>query len=129
MNLNEIAKHMGTIYRIPYRFSESWQRPETIRSIGRADCKGKALLLLDALRREGIGPVLLVIGQRTPSSRQTHAWLEITVQSRDYILDPTYATRPIARENVPTTHYQRHFGYAGNRKWTAITPGWFVAAQ
>ncbi len=129
VNLAEIAARMRPIHRMPYRFQDTWPTPDQVRTAGRADCKGKAVLLLDELRRAGIHGMILVIGVRTPVSRETHAWLELTADGQDLILDPTYSSRPFVREAVSSRHYQRHFAYAGSQKWSAISPGWLVASR
>ncbi|MFQ3670688.1 MAG: hypothetical protein SNJ84_04445 [Verrucomicrobiia bacterium] len=128
-DLTALAHLMRPIHRLPYRFQTNWPTPDQVRAQGWADCKGKALLLLDEIRQHHLGRPLLIIGQRTPQSRQTHAWLEITLHDRNLILDPTYFSRPIDRDQLPADHYRPHFGYHGSQKFTYISPGWLVAAR
>lgn len=125
----ELAAIMRPIFRLPYRYTTTWLTPDQIRAARTADCKGKAILLLDELIRAGIGEAILVIGDRTPASRETHAWLEINLAGRDLILDPTYSPSPLARESLRPGHYRPHFAFNGPQRLAYIHPAWLVAAR
>jgi predicted transglutaminase-like cysteine proteinase len=106
---------------IPYGFSTEWKTPAEVESGAFADCKGKAVALYQKMCSCGAQNVRLVIGRRTPTSRKTHAWLEWTTESGNYVLDPTINWSAYALADVGNRSYIPLYAYAGARKYRAAT--------
>jgi hypothetical protein len=104
---------------IPYGFSSEWKTPTEVESGAFADCKGKAVALYQKMCASGAHNVRLVIGRRTSRSRKTHAWLEWTTDSGNYVLDPTINWSAYAAAEVGERSYIPLYVYAGSRKYRA----------
>lgn len=122
----QLTSFLPPIHRIPERYTPTWPTIEEARAARTADCKSRALLLLDKLRQAGISGAILVIGQRTPPSSSTHAWVEIGSGSQTLILDPTYHVRPLARSQLQGCHYRPLFGFNGPQRLAYFHPGWLT---
>ena len=90
VSLNIVNQWMGDLRSIPYGFTAMWKTPAEAQSGAPADCKAKAVALYEKMQANGATNVRLVIGKRTSSSRQTHAWLAWETQGGSYVLDPTF---------------------------------------
>jgi len=104
---------------IPYGFSSEWKTPAEVESATFADCKGKAVALYQKMYSSGAQNVRLVIGRRTSTSRKTHAWLEWTTDSGNYVLDPTINWSAYRSADVGNHSYLPLYAYAGSRKYRA----------
>jgi predicted transglutaminase-like cysteine proteinase len=121
VSLNVVNQWMGDLRSIPYGFTVVWKTPAEAQSGAPADCKAKAVALYDKMRANGATNVRLVIGKRTSTSRQTHAWLAWETQGGSYVLDPTFnwAACPTARAGK--RNYQPLYAYAGAKKFRAAS--------
>lgn len=121
VSLNIVNQWMGTLRSIPYGFTAMWKTPAEAQSGAPADCKAKAVALYEKMRANGATNVQLVIGKRTSTSRQTHAWLAWETQGDSYVLDPTFnwAACPTARAGK--RNYQPLYAYAGGKKFRAAS--------
>ncbi len=126
VSIADVARLMGPIHRLPYRFSKDWKTPAQLQREGAVDCKGKSIALLAALQQADAGQVSLVIGLRSPRSAEPHAWLLWNYQGRDYILDPTFDNRPIPASSVRRGHYRADYVYNPNFTYTYIPAGWLA---
>lgn len=66
-----------------------WQSPEETARLGTGDCEDKALYLRALLIREGIDAAVVFGVQDITTSRQMHAWVEIMIDGKRFLLDPT----------------------------------------
>jgi predicted transglutaminase-like cysteine proteinase len=121
VSLNVVNKWMSDLRSIPYGFTAMWKTPAETQSGAPADCKAKAVALYQKMQANGATNVRLVIGKRTTSSRQTHAWLAWETQGSTYVLDPTFnwAACPTARAGK--RNYQPLYAYAGAKKFRAAS--------
>jgi predicted transglutaminase-like cysteine proteinase len=121
VSLNVVNQWMGDLRSIPYGFTAMWKTPAEAQSGAPADCKAKAVALYEKMRANGATNVRLVIGKRTSTSRQTHAWLAWETQGNSYVLDPTFnwAACPTARAGK--RNYQPLYAYAGGKKFRAAS--------
>jgi predicted transglutaminase-like cysteine proteinase len=121
VSLNVVNKWMSDLRSIPYGFTAMWKTPAEAQSGAPADCKAKAVALYQKMQANGATNVRLVIGKRTTSSRQTHAWLAWETQGSTYVLDPTFnwAACPTARAGK--RNYQPLYAYAGAKKFRAAS--------
>jgi predicted transglutaminase-like cysteine proteinase len=106
---------------IPYGFSTEWKTPAEVESAAFADCKGKAVVLYQKMYSCGAENVRLVIGRRTLTSRKTHAWLEWTTDSGNYVLDPTINWSAYRAGDVGSHSYIPLYAYSGSRKYRAAS--------
>lgn len=67
----------------------SWPSPELVEERAWSDCKGKSLWLATRLLRLGYRDVRIKIG-KIPDMTSGHAWVELTYNGSEYILDGTY---------------------------------------
>ena len=86
-----------------------------------ADCKAKAVALYEKMQANGATNVRLVIGKRTSSSRQTHAWLVWDTQDGSYILDPTFNWAACSALQAGKRNYQPLYAYTGKKKFRAAS--------
>ena len=107
---------------IPYVFSTQWMTPAEVERAPAADCKGKSVLLYQLMRGQGATTVRLVIGKRTPGSHLTHTWLEWTIQSATYVLDPTINWSACSIGQIPSNFYVPYYAYSGARKYRLMNP-------
>src|SRR6202795_2436803 len=84
VSLDIVNRWMGDLRSIPYGFTAMWKTPAEAQSGAPADCKAKAMALYEKMQENGATNVCLVIGKRTFSSRQTHAWLAWDTQEGSY---------------------------------------------
>jgi predicted transglutaminase-like cysteine proteinase len=121
VSLTTVNQWMKQLRGIPYGYQLFWKTPAETQSGGPADCKAKAVALYEKMREHGATGVRLVIGKRTPMSRQTHAWLAWESPAGSYMLDPTffYAAKPATK--VGKRDYKPLFAYAGTKKFRAAT--------
>jgi predicted transglutaminase-like cysteine proteinase len=121
LSLSIVNQWMGNLRSIPYGFTAMWKTPAEAQSGAPADCKAKAVALYEKMRANGATNVQLVIGKRTTTSRQTHAWLAWETQGGSYVLDPTFnwAACPTARAGK--RNYQPLYAYAGGKKFRAAS--------
>ena len=121
VSLNIVNQWMGDLRSIPYGFTAMWKTPAEAQSGAPADCKAKAVALYEKMQANGATNVRLVIGKRTSSSRQTHAWLAWDTQNGSYVLDPTFNWTACTAVQVGTRNYQPLYAYAGTKKFRAAS--------
>ena len=123
-----IVNHwMEDLRDIPYGYQLEWKLPEEVESRRPADCKGKAVALLQRMQAHGAKNVRLVIGRRAPTSRMTHAWLTWETENGSYILDPTFNYMATRSEQIGKRSYVPIYAYAGEQKFRAATSENLVA--
>jgi predicted transglutaminase-like cysteine proteinase len=116
-----VNQWMSDLRSIPYGFTTFWKTPAEAQSGAPADCKAKAVALYEKMRDNGATNVRLVIGKRTASSRQTHAWLAWDTESGSYVLDPTFNYAACTSSQVGKRNYQPLYAYAGSKKFRAAS--------
>ena len=121
VSLNIVNQWMGSLRSIPYGFTAMWKTPAEAQSGAPADCKAKAVALYQKMQANGATNVRLVIGKRTASSRQTHAWLAWETQNGSYVLDPTFNWTACTADQVGKRNYQPLYAYAGKKKFRAAS--------
>jgi predicted transglutaminase-like cysteine proteinase len=121
VSLNLVNQWMGNLRSIPYGFTTVWKTPAEAQSGAPADCKAKAVALYEKMHANGATNVRLVIGKRTSSSRQTHAWLAWETQAGSYVLDPTFNWTACTTGQVGKRNYQPLYAYAGKTKFRAAS--------
>jgi hypothetical protein len=121
VSLSIVNKWMGDLRAIPYGFTAMWKTPAEAQSGAPADCKAKAVALYEKMQANGATNVRLVIGKRTSSSRQTHAWLAWETQGSTYVLDPTFNWAACTAGQVGKRNYQPLYAYAGAKKFRAAS--------
>ena len=121
VSLNVVNQWIRDLRSIPYGFTALWKTPAEAQSGAPADCKAKAVALYEKMQANGATNVRLVIGKRTSSSRQTHAWLAWDTQNGSYILDPTFNWTACTAGQVGKTNYQPLYAYAGTKKFRAAS--------
>jgi predicted transglutaminase-like cysteine proteinase len=121
VSLNIVNQWMGNLRSIPYGFTKIWKTPAEAQSGAPADCKAKAVALYEKMQANGATNVRLVIGKRTSSSRQTHAWLAWETEGASYVLDPTFNWTACATGKVGKRNYQPLYAYAGAKKFRAAS--------
>jgi hypothetical protein len=121
VSLQIVNQWMGNLRSIPYGFTTFWKTPAEAQSGAPADCKAKAVALYEKMQANGATNVRLVIGKRTSSSRQTHAWLAWETQSGSYVLDPTFNWTACMTGKVGKRNYQPLYAYAGAKKFRAAS--------
>ncbi len=119
VSLNIVNQWMGDLRAIPYGFTTMWKTPAEAESGAPADCKAKAVALYQKMQANGATNVRLVIGKRTSSSRQTHAWLAWDTQNGSYVLDPTFNWTACTATQAGKSNYQPLYAYAGSKKFRA----------
>jgi predicted transglutaminase-like cysteine proteinase len=121
VSLSVVNQWMGDLRSIPYGFTARWKTPAEARSGAPADCKAKAVALYEKMQRNGATNVRLVIGKRTSSSRQTHAWLAWDTQNDSYVLDPTFNWIACRTGQIGDRNYQPLYAFAGKKKFRAAS--------
>jgi len=121
VSLNIVNQWMGDLRSIPYGFTAMWKTPAEAQSGAPADCKAKAVALYEKMRANGATNVQLVIGKRTSTSRQTHAWLAWETQGDSYVLDPTFNWSACPTARAGKRNYQPLYAYAGGKKFRAAS--------
>lgn len=121
ISLNVVNRWMGDLRAIPYGFTMVWKTPAEAQSGAPADCKAKAVALYEKMQANGATNVRLVIGKRTSTSRQTHAWLAWDTESGSYVLDPTFNRAARTAAQVGKRNYQPLYAYAGHKKFRAAS--------
>jgi predicted transglutaminase-like cysteine proteinase len=121
VSLGLVNHWMQDLRGIPYGFSAEWKTPAEVESAAFADCKGKAVALYEKMHSCGAQNVRLVIGRRALTSRKTHAWLEWTTESGNYLLDPTLNWTAYRSADVGNHSYIPLYAYAGSRKYRAAS--------
>jgi predicted transglutaminase-like cysteine proteinase len=116
-----VNQWMSDLRSIPYGFTAVWKTPAEAQSGAPADCKAKAVALYEKMRENGATNVRLVIGKRTASSRQTHAWLAWETEGGSYVLDPTFNWAACSSSQVGKQNYQTLYAYAGSKKFRAAS--------
>ena len=116
-----VNQWMADLRSIPYGFTTFWKTPAEAQSGAPADCKAKAVALYEKMRENGATNVRLVIGKRTATSRQTHAWLAWDTESGSYVLDPTFNWAACTSSQVGKRNYQPLYAYAGSKKYRAAS--------
>jgi predicted transglutaminase-like cysteine proteinase len=121
VNITIVNQWMTNLRSIPYGFTTFWKTPSEAQSGAPADCKAKAVALYEKMQENGATNVRLVIGKRTSTSRQTHAWLAWDTENGSYVLDPTFnwAACPLAKAGKG--NYQPLYAYAGSKKFRATS--------
>lgn len=121
VSLAEVNQWMSDLRSIPYGFTTFWKTPAEAQSGAPADCKAKAVALYKKMHENGATNVRLVIGKRTASSRQTHAWLAWDTKNGSYVLDPTFNYSACTVAQVGKRNYQPLYAYAGSKKFRAAS--------
>jgi len=119
VSLPLVNQWMSDLRSIPYGFTTFWKTPAEAQSGAPADCKAKAVALYEKMRENGATNVRLVIGKRTPTSRQSHAWLAWDTENGSYLLDPTFNYSACTASRVGKRDYQPYYAYAGAKKFRA----------
>lgn len=121
VTLDTVNHWMNNLRGIPYGYSMQWRTPGEVARDPVADCKGKAVSLYEAMREHGARNIRLLIGKRAPGSRVTHTWVEWTLGSRTYVLDPTFNWRACSATDIPRSSYVPYYAYAGAQKFRAAS--------
>jgi hypothetical protein len=121
VSLGTVNQWMADLRSIPYGFTTFWKTPSEAQSGAPADCKAKAVALYQKMHENGATNVRLVIGKRTATSRQTHAWLAWDTQGGSYVLDPTFNWAACTPAQVGKRNYQPLYAYAGSKKFRAAS--------
>ena len=121
VSLDIVNQWMGGLRSIPYGFTAMWKTPAEAQSGAPADCKAKAVALYEKMRANGATNVRLVIGKRTSTSRQTHAWLAWDTEDGSYVLDPTFNWTAYTAVQAGKRNYQSLYAYAGKKKFRAAS--------
>jgi len=121
VSLNTVNQWMGSLRSIPYGYTVMWKTPAEAQSGAPADCKAKAVALYEKMQTNGATNVRLVIGKRTSTSRQTHAWLAWDTENVSYVLDPTFNWTACTAGQVGKRNYQPLYAYAGKKKFRAAS--------
>jgi predicted transglutaminase-like cysteine proteinase len=121
VSVSVVNHWMSDLRAIPYGFTTMWKTPAEAQSGAPADCKAKAVALYEKMQANGATNVRLVIGKRTSSSRQTHAWLAWDTQNGSYVLDPTFNWTACTAGQVGKRNYQPLYAYAGSKKFRAAS--------
>lgn len=121
VSISLVNQWMSDLRSIPYGFTTIWKTPAEAQSGAPADCKAKAVALYEKMRENGATNVRLVIGKRTATSRQTHAWLAWDTESGSYVLDPTFNWAACTSSQVGKRNYQPLYAYAGSKKYRAAS--------
>jgi predicted transglutaminase-like cysteine proteinase len=121
VSLSIVNQWMGDLRSIPYGFTAIWKTPAEAQSGAPADCKAKAVALYEKMKANGATNVRLVIGRRTSSSRQTHAWLAWETEGGNFILDPTFNYTACSAVQLGKRNYQPLYAYAGSKKFRAAS--------
>jgi hypothetical protein len=119
VSMSLVNQWMSDLRSIPYGFTAVWKTPAEAESGAPADCKAKAVALYKKMRENGATNVRLVIGKRTTSSRQTHAWLAWETGNGSYVLDPTFNWAACTSSQVGRSNYQPLYAYSGSKKFRA----------
>jgi len=67
---------------------DEWQAPEKTLRIKKGDCEDISLLLLYLLRQNGYN-ANVVFGITHNKSKRFHAWVELNLKGKVYVMDPT----------------------------------------
>jgi hypothetical protein len=121
VSISLVNQWMTDLRSIPYGFTTFWKTPAEAQSGAPADCKAKAVALYEKMRENGATNVRLVIGKRTLTSRQTHAWLAWDTEGGSYVLDPTFNWVACTSSQVGKKNYQPLYAYAGSKKFRAAS--------
>jgi hypothetical protein len=121
VSMTIVNQWMADLRSIPYGFTTFWKTPAEAQSGAPADCKAKAVALYDKMRENGATNVRLVIGKRTATSRQTHAWLAWDTEGGSYVLDPTFNWSACASAKVGKRNYQPLYAFSGSKKFRAAS--------
>ena len=121
VSISLVNQWMSDLRSIPYGFTAVWKTPAEAQSGAPADCKAKSVALYKKMRENGATNVRLVIGKRTTSSRQTHAWLAWDTGNGSYILDPTFNWAACTSSQVGRSNYQPFYAYSGGKKFRAAS--------
>jgi predicted transglutaminase-like cysteine proteinase len=121
VSVSIVNQWMLDLRSIPYGFTTFWKTPAEAQSGAPADCKAKAVALYEKMRENGATNVRLVIGKRTSTSRQTHAWLAWDTDGGSYVLDPTFNWAACTAAQVGKRNYQPLYAYAGSKKFRAAS--------
>lgn len=112
---------MTNLRTIPYGFTRAWKMPNETEFGGAADCKAKAVALYAKMTAHGAKNVRLVIGRRTASSRQTHAWLSWQTTDGNFVLDPTFNYAATPATQVGHGNYEPLYAFEGSKKFRATS--------
>ena len=121
VSMRIVNQWMGDLRSIPYGYTLVWKTPAEAQSGAPADCKAKAVALYEKMQAAGAKNVRLVIGKRTSTSRQTHAWLAWDTENGSYVLDPTFNWTACTSSQVGRSNYQPLYAYAGHKKFRAAS--------
>ncbi|MEY2537731.1 MAG: Bacterial transglutaminase-like cysteine proteinase [Verrucomicrobiota bacterium] len=121
VSISLVNQWMSDLRSIPYGFTAVWKTPAEAQSGAPADCKAKAVALYKKMRENGATNVRLVIGKRTSSSRQTHAWLAWETEDGSFVLDPTFNYTACTTAQAGKRNYQPLYAYAGSKKFRAAS--------
>ena len=121
ISVGVVNEWMTDLRSIPYGFTTAWKTPAEAQSGAPADCKAKAVALYEKMTARGASNVRLVIGRRTPSSRQTHAWLAWETPEGSYVLDPTFNYVATKADRVGSKNYVPFYAFSGTKKYRAAS--------
>jgi transglutaminase-like putative cysteine protease len=122
---SEVMKWMKQIRNYKYSRSQTWHTPEQTEKRRAGDCKDKATLLLSYLKGKGETNVKLVIGKKSSSSTDTHAWVEWKHNGQWIILDPTYDSKPVVDNQED--EYLKQYIFVGSKKYAYVSSNIMMA--
>ena len=110
VSMLRVLRLMETGNRFSYRFSDPYrpQSPELTATRRSGDCKSKALWLCAAL---GDPSALWVVGKKTRTATDNHAWVYWRSEGRWYVLDCTENSRPLEASQIPIDRYIPYYSY------------------
>ena len=110
VSMLRVLRLMDTGHSFTYRLTDPYRAtsPDLTAARKSGDCKSKALWLCSAL---GDPNALWVIGKKTRTADENHAWVYWRSEGRWYILDCTETTRPLAAATIPPDRYIPYYSF------------------
>lgn len=110
VSMLRVMRLMETGHSFAYRFTDPYrpQSPELTATRRSGDCKSKALWLCAAL---GDPSALWVVGKKSRTSEDNHAWVYWRSEGRWYILDCTENNRPVEAGSIPRDRYIPYYSF------------------
>jgi transglutaminase-like putative cysteine protease len=105
-----------------------WQLASSTIRRRAGDCEDCAILLADLLTAAGFAPRVVVGQVAAPGRRPSlHAWVELTVDGIDYLLDPTpgapMPTRTPPRSRLGAGAYSANLEFDAHGLWLRLRDG------
>lgn len=115
--VEQVNRWLRHLHSVRYEYSRHWKTPAEMQLSRSGDCKSKAVGLYYLMRSYGARNVMLIVGRRTETSADTHAWLLWQAHGRTYILDPTNETECLDVTNTEHRQYLPHYAYCAGKKY------------